>query len=158
MSRALGAPAAAATGAAATTLLAFDLDGVLYSSEPFLGDADGHQLAVASNGRTRYIETVLATCDLAPLFAPLITADQVGEKTAVLRRYLATLAVAPARAVMIGDRASDVSAARAVGCGFVGCDYGHGHRDEIAGAGPLVQRFADMPAAITTVLDGAQRS
>ena len=53
---------------------------------------------------------------------------------------------------MVGDRASDVDAARTVGCHFVGCDYGHGHRDEIEGAGPLVQDFADLPGVVEGLL------
>ncbi len=130
-------------------------EGRLYADVPAvlqaLRDA-GYQLAIASNGRSRYVETVLTTYDLAALFAPRVSADQVGDKTAILHRTLADLGVAPAHAVMIGDRATDRAAARAVGCGFVGCDYGHGHRDEIAGAGPLVQRFADVPAAVAAVL------
>lgn len=218
------------------TLLAFDLDGVLYSSEPFLGEAyreaiatvngrhpgafarvpataeilahvgwplpvifanlfpgaaaaplddlhaetldvicrrvaaregifypgvaatlralhdAGHRLCVASNGRTRYVETVIATYGVAGLFLPRVTADDVGDKTAILRHYLAALPVAPRRAVMVGDRASDVEAAHAVGCHFVGCDYGHGHRDEIAHAGPMVRDFAALPAVVADLL------
>ncbi|MBX3024135.1 HAD family hydrolase [bacterium] len=112
----------------------------------------GHALCVASNGRARYVETVLATCGVAELFLPRITADDVGDKTAILRHYLAILPAAPRRTVMVGDRASDVEAARAVGCHFVGCDYGHGHRQEIAAAGPLVADFAALPAVIAGVL------
>lgn len=112
----------------------------------------GHRLAVASNGRTRYVETVLATYDLTDLFADLVTADQVGDKIAVLRAYVQRLGVAARETVMIGDRASDVEAARAVGCHFVGCDYGHGYRHEIEGAGPLVGRFADLPGVIDAIL------
>jgi phosphoglycolate phosphatase len=218
------------------TLLAFDLDGVLYSSEPFLGEAyreaiadvnarhpgafarvpttaeilahvgwplpvifanlfpgvaaaalddlhaatlavicrrvaagdgvcfprvpdtlralraAGHTLCVASNGRTRYVETVLATYGVADLFLARVTADAVGDKTAILRHYLRALPADPRRTVMVGDRASDVDAARAVGCHFVGCDYGHGHRAEIAGAGPLVRDFADLPDVVAALL------
>jgi phosphoglycolate phosphatase len=116
-------------------------------------------LAVASNGRRLYIETVLETYGLAALFLPRITVDQIGDrspvsgrrtadKTAVLRAYLSSENVAPADTVMVGDRSSDVEAARGVGCRFVGCDYGHGHRDEIEGAGPIVRSFAELPAAI----------
>jgi phosphoglycolate phosphatase-like HAD superfamily hydrolase len=58
----------------------------------------------------------------------------------------------PRGVVMVGDRTSDVEAARAVGCHFVGCDYGHGYRHEIEAAGPLVNRFSDLPRAIAGVL------
>ena len=135
-------------------------DGVLYpdvAETLRLLRGRGHVLAVASNGRTRYVETVLATYGLSALFEPRITADMVGDKDAVLRAYLDRLANAPAATVMIGDRASDVDAARAVGCHFVGCDYGHGYRDEIAAAGPLVRRFADLPSVIEK-LEGAAPS
>jgi phosphoglycolate phosphatase len=114
--------------------------------------ADGYHLAIASNGRTRYVETVLATYGLSELFTPIVTADQVGDKLSVLRFHIYRLALAPQAVVMVGDRASDVEAARAVGCHFVGCDYGHGYRHEIEAAGPLVGRFADLPDAIRTVL------
>jgi len=115
--------------------------------------AAGHTLIVASNGRTRYVEAVLATYGVGDCFLPRVTADDVGDKTAVLRHYLAAVPATPARTVMIGDRASDVDAARAVACRFVGCDYGHGHRAEIEAAGPLVQRFADLPATLAAVLE-----
>jgi phosphoglycolate phosphatase len=112
----------------------------------------GFQLAVASNGRTRYVETVLATYGLGDLFIPRVTADMVGDKPSVLRFYCYRLGIEGDAVAMVGDRASDVEAARAVGCRFVGCDYGHGYRHEIAAAGPLVSRFTDLPAAIAGVL------
>jgi phosphoglycolate phosphatase len=117
--------------------------------------AAGLQLAVASNGRTRYVEAVLATYALGDLFIPRVTADMVGDKTSVLRFYCYRLGVAHEAVVMVGDRASDVEAARAVGCRFVGCDYGHGYRHEIETAGPLVSRFADLPPIIGGLMQPA---
>jgi phosphoglycolate phosphatase len=130
-------------------------EGILYPDVPATLHClrnEGHRLAVASNGRAPYVESVLRTYALADLFVPRVTADEVGDKAAVLRTYLERLAVSPARTVMVGDRSSDVEAARAVGCRFVGCDYGHGHRGEIEGAGPIVARFAELPAAIEQLL------
>jgi phosphoglycolate phosphatase-like HAD superfamily hydrolase len=117
--------------------------------------ADGYQLAVASNGRTQYVETVLTTYRLAELFIPRVTADMVGDKTSVLRFYVYRLALAADAVVMVGDRASDVDAARAVGCRFIGCDYGHGYRHEIEAAGPLVSRFADLRPTIGRLISPA---
>jgi phosphoglycolate phosphatase len=117
--------------------------------------ADGYRLAVASNGRTQYVETVLTTYRLAELFIPRVTADMVGDKTSVLRFYVYRLALAADAVVMIGDRASDVDAARAVGCRFIGCDYGHGYRHEIEAAGPLVGRFADLRPTIGRLISPA---
>jgi phosphoglycolate phosphatase-like HAD superfamily hydrolase len=130
-------------------------EGALYpdvaATLQMLRDA-GHTLCVASNGRTRYVETVLATYAIAGHFIPLVTADMVGDKVSILRFYRYRFALPAEQVVMIGDRASDVEAAQAVGCPFVGCDYGHGHRHEIEAAGPLVQRFADLPAVVAGVL------
>jgi phosphoglycolate phosphatase-like HAD superfamily hydrolase len=114
--------------------------------------AAGHVLAVASNGRTRYVEAVLSTYGLANLFVARIGVDQVRSKAAVLRGYLERLRRPVSKSVMVGDRASDVDAARAVGCAFIGCDYGHGYRHEIDGAGPVVSRFAELPELIAQVL------
>ena len=123
-----------------------DRQGILYDD---VGETlarlkrDGHTLVVASNGRRKYIETVLATYDIAERFEPVVTADEVGDKVAIVQGYVETFA--PLAAIMIGDRASDVEAARANRIPFVGCDYGHGHRAEIEGAGPIIERFADLP-------------
>ena len=115
--------------------------------------AAGYTLAVASNGRTRYVETVLATYGLADLFIPRVTADDGRRQD---RRSCATTCYRwPSirdAVVMVGDRASDVDAARAVGCRFIGCDYGHGYRHEIEHAGPLVRDFAALPGVIASLL------
>jgi HAD superfamily hydrolase (TIGR01509 family) len=108
-------------------------------------------LAVASNGRSRYVESVLRTYDLADLFDPRVTADHVGDKADILRAYLARHGLTPRDTIMIGDRTSDVEAARAVGCAFIGCDYGHGHRDEIEGMGPIVRSFRELPATVAAL-------
>ena len=117
--------------------------------------ADGLTLVVASNGRRPYVEAVLHTFGLARYFADLIAVDRVElmEKADLLRRYLVRHRLTPAQTVMVGDRASDVDAAQAVGCRFIGCDYGHGYRDEIAGAGLVVSAFDQLPGAITATRD-----
>ena len=117
----------------------------------------GLLLAVASNGRQQYIETVLSTYSIARHFLELATIESgvIENKAGILRAYLARHSLAPVRLVMVGDRSSDVEAAAAVGCHFIGCDYGHGYRDEIEGAGPIVSAFDQLPAAIAVVLTAA---
>jgi phosphoglycolate phosphatase len=112
----------------------------------------GHLLAVASNGRRRYVETVLATYALDTLFVAPITADEAGDKPAVLRGYLTRHGTSPLQTVMVGDRASDVEAAQVVSCHFIGCDYGHGYRRELEGAGPIVGQFREIPSAVAYLL------
>lgn len=110
----------------------------------------GLMLGVASNGRRHYVETVLRTYDLSRFFVELIAVERGtrDDKASVLRAYFERLGVGAAQTVMVGDRASDVEAAQAVGCAFIGCDYGHGYRAEIAAAGPTVASFAELPEAV----------
>jgi phosphoglycolate phosphatase len=116
--------------------------------------ARGLTLAIASNGRRRYIETVLAATRIAHHFTDLICigSDGIDTKADILRVYLARHGVTRDRLVMVGDRASDVEAAAEIGCYFIGCDYGHGHRSEIEGAGPLASAFDQLPDLIATTI------
>jgi phosphoglycolate phosphatase-like HAD superfamily hydrolase len=114
-----------------------------------LGDS-AYALGVASNGRHPYIAAVLDTYELRPCFVDLVAVES-GSKTTkadLLRAYVTRHAVEQGKLVMIGDRASDVEAARDLSCLFVGCDYGHGYRGEIEGAGPIISAFSDLPPAI----------
>lgn len=115
----------------------------------------GLSLAVASNGRRQYVDTVLSTYDIARYFSELVSVDggaRIKSKADILRAYLQRERRVPRQLVMVGDRASDVEAAQTVGCHFVGCDYGHGYREEIAGVGPVVASFDALPAVCEAVL------
>ena len=134
-------------------------EGVLFPGVPAtlakLQQAD-FRLAIASNGRRPYVEAVLAAHHIAPRFIPLATVDRgagIPDKAGVLRAYLEREALTAAQLLMVGDRASDVEAAAAVGCRFIGCDYGHGHRGELEGAGLIVSSFDKLPAAIAATLE-----
>jgi len=113
----------------------------------------GFELAIASNGRKRYIEAVLHRNRLAPYFIDRITVESSGisDKGQILRAYLIRESLAPSQLVMVGDRSSDVAAAVAVGCHFIGCDYGHGYRHEIQGAGPVVSAFSQLPESLAAI-------
>jgi phosphoglycolate phosphatase-like HAD superfamily hydrolase len=124
-----------------------------------LSDA-GCLLAVASNGRRRYVEAVLETHDLASHFVPRLSVDggqAPATKGDLLRTYMQRYNAGPARTVMVGDRESDVEAAAAVGCLFVGCDYGHGHRAEIEAAGPVLSSLAELPRVVRALITGGNR-
>jgi len=118
----------------------------------------GFVLALASNGRRLYLQTVLSTYALTELFIDIITADAAGDKATLLGLYLRQLGADPARTVMIGDRASDVEAAVANRTLFIGCDYGHGYRHEIESAGPVVSSFTALPGAIEALLAAPARA
>ncbi len=114
----------------------------------------GFLLAVASNGRRQYVEAVLSSYGLESSFVDLITVDSgsATSKSAILAAYLARHRVDPTALVMVGDRSSDVEAAASVGAHFIGCDYGHGYRPEIEGAGPIVSAFEQIPDEISAIL------
>jgi len=115
----------------------------------------GCTLVIASNGRHAYIEAVLESNHLTAYFADLLTVERgtMRTKADLLRGYRARYALPVERLLMIGDRASDVEAAAAVGCRFIGCDYGHGYRHEIEAAGSLVAAFDQLPAAVERLLE-----
>ena len=121
--------------------------------------ASGFLLAVASNGRRRYVETVLSSNRIARHFTAVITVDSgpINDKEQILHAYVERHGLTPQQIVMIGDRVSDVEAAVAVGCHFIGCDYGHGYRSEIEGAGPVVSTFDELPDVIAAILGTGRR-
>jgi len=124
-------------------------------------EGSGLSLAVASNGRRRYVAAVLSTYRIARHFIELVSVDggdRINSKADILRAYLGREHCSPTELVMVGDRASDVEAAQAVGCHFVGCDYGHGYREEIAGAGPVVASFDALPPVIQSLLSNQKRA
>ncbi len=128
-------------------------DGIVYPGVPETLERlarEGHTMVIASNGRRQYVETVLRSHGLARWFAPLLSLDGEGlpDKTALLRAYLQRHRIEPEDAVLVGDRASDVAAAAAVGCAFVGCAYGHGGGAEVEGRGPVVDSFSELPCAL----------
>ena len=56
----------------------------------------------------------------------------------------------PAAAVFVGDRRADAVAAREVGIPFIGCLYGYGNAEELAGADSL----AATPSELAELLLG----
>lgn len=131
-------------------------EGIVFPSVPATLarlQAQGFRLAVASNGRRQYVETVLSANGLGAYFPEVITVDDPPrrEKPDILRAYLRRYGVSPTAALLVGDRRSDVEAAAAVGSAFVGCDYGHGYRYEIEGAGPMIATFDELPGVVATL-------
>ncbi|KAI9031974.1 putative phosphatase [Hyaloraphidium curvatum] len=76
------------------------------------------------------------------------------DKGDLIEHLLAVEKLEPVRAVMIGDRGSDVSAAKRHGIPTVGVLWGYGSRDELttAGAAKLVAEPKDLVDAVEAVL------
>lgn len=91
----------------------------------------GVGLAITTNNAPRAVSEYLATRGLLDCFAPHIygrTRDPelLKPDPYCLNRALSAMGVAPARALMVGDSASDLTAARRAGVPFLG--YGHNDR------------------------------
>ncbi|MCR9218806.1 MAG: phosphoglycolate phosphatase [Alphaproteobacteria bacterium] len=114
----------------------------------------GRSLAVVTNKPTRAARLVLEALDLARWFAPehVIGGDDFPAKKpdpAPVRGALRRLGAPPEGAVMIGDSAADVGAARAAGLRSIAVGYGYaGGPAEALGADRLIARFDDLPAAL----------
>ncbi len=117
--------------------------------------ARGLPLAVGTTKPTARATLQLQACGLLPLFAHVQGTDPpLRPKPApdVVEVACRALGIAPARALMVGDTARDVGAARAAGCRAVVVAYGV-HRLQLArqlGADAVVHSLALLGAAATT--------
>ena len=77
-------------------------------------------------------------------------------KPELLAHILAQHSLSPSHCLMVGDRRYDMSGAHAVGMRGVGVLWGYGSRDELeaAGADQLVERPADLAAAVLAIVNG----
>jgi phosphoglycolate phosphatase len=118
--------------------------------------ARGLPLAVGTTKPTARASAQLSACGLLPHFAHVQGTDPpLRPKPApdVVVVACRALGVAPARALMVGDTARDVGAARAAGCRAVVVAYG-AHRLQLAtrlGADAVVHSLALLGAAATTI-------
>ncbi len=92
---------------------------------------DGFGLALISNCSRRYL---MAVCDHSSLwdyfdFSLCIEDIPRSEKAHLLREILEKTETLAGEAIYLGDRASDLQAARQVRCGFIGCLWGYGKNE-----------------------------
>lgn len=105
---------------------------------------EGAKLAVASNGQQGYIEAVVRSQGLEPLFSGLYSASGAGvaSKVDLVRGLLAE--IPHGRAAMVGDRHSDIEAGRENRLLCIGCAFGFGDEAELSGADFIVRSFPDI--------------
>lgn len=124
----------------------------VYPGIPDLLDAlvaDGVRLVLATSKPRVFAARILEHFGLDRAFAAIHGSELDGtrvHKTDLLPWILATEAIDPAAAVMIGDREHDVIGARAAGVASVGVAWGYGRDGELtaAGAARVVGRVADL--------------
>ena len=108
----------------------------------------GVTMGVCTTKKAEFAERILVMFGLRDHFTFVSGGDIGVRKHHQLRRLLDDGAVAT-DAVMIGDRASDIAAARATGLGAVAVLWGHGSLEELVGAGP--DRVLGAPAELWTL-------
>lgn len=111
--------------------------------------ASGWCLAVCTNKPIAATRVMLRELGLAPRFAHVMGGDSLASRKpdpAPVRALLAEAGVAAGAAVMVGDHANDILAARGAGVRSVFCAWGYG-RD--CGADVRAERPADLRGVIT---------
>lgn len=126
-------------------------DGIPEALEQFA--SRGVTLAVATSKPTTFAERILVHFELASFFSVVSGSALDGtrrHKRGIIDFALATLAVAPAQAVMVGDRAQDIVGAAGCGVRSVGVRWGYAEPGELeeAGAGRIVASPAELAPAI----------
>ena len=117
---------------------------------------DGRRLAVATSKPQAFAEPLLEAMGLRAHFDVVAGPDlsaRAEDKTETLGRALHTLG--PTRAVMVGDRSFDISAAHAHGLPAIGVTWGIGTPGELhdAGAERTIDSPDELPGAAAVLLD-----
>jgi phosphoglycolate phosphatase len=105
-----------------------------------------YKLFICSNGRKKYIESVLNYYKLNNCFDPVVTLEDllVNNKGELLKAIINDSKGPAENWIMIGDRLSDYNAAVYAGIKFIGCLWGHGNIDEIKNADWLIKEPKEL--------------
>ncbi len=113
------------------------------------------RLAVCTNKPEAAARKLLAAMGIADRFASIGGGDSFPSRKPDPAHLLATLATAGGTveaAVMAGDHANDVNAARAAGMPCIFCSWGYGTAAMAVGAASIAHRFSDLPEIATLLL------
>lgn len=104
------------------------------------------KLAVATNAGSGYMNHILDHFDVRRFFDDARCAGEegTGDKSVLIELILGRLEVEPSRAVMVGDRSTDVRGARGAGTLAVGCTWGFASLDELSDADETVDSFPGL--------------
>ena len=131
-------------------------DGVVETLERLAGR--GAILCVATNKRTDLSVALIAALGLERHFAVICGPDRVSARKpdgAHVREAVALAGGDPARAIMVGDGAPDVQAAKDAGVPCVVVSFGYTPISPAElGGDALIDRFAELEAAIDSLVVG----
>jgi phosphoglycolate phosphatase len=110
----------------------------------------GHHLAICTNKPQDLAVELLDALGLSALFLAVLGGDSLSVRKPDPRHLMATLdamGANPARALMVGDSANDVKAARGAGVPVVVVSFGYAHTAPAElGADAVIDTFAELPA------------
>ena len=111
----------------------------------------GHALVFLSNCRNAYRDAVRRAFGFDAYFDAYYTAEQFHEipKEQIFESIRADF---PGPYVVVGDRDKDLAVARVHGLPSIGCLYGYGSREELAGATYLAGAPSDIPSLVEAAL------
>ena len=121
--------------------------------------SEGWRLAVCTNKPAAAARSLLATLDLLQHFAAIGAGDSFPVRKPDPAHLLATLKAAggePAHAVMAGDHANDIAAARGAGLPCIFAAWGYGPPSMAAGAAAVAHDFAELAALARQLMAGPQ--
>jgi phosphoglycolate phosphatase-like HAD superfamily hydrolase len=115
----------------------------------------GWKSMIASNGQYKYLNAIIETYALTPFFVhganpTVVNYHDICTKSDILASYVKDLGIDKERDrfIMVGDRGSDMKAARDNGAFFIGCAFGHAEDSEIRGADEIVHSFGGISALL----------
>ncbi len=105
----------------------------------------GINLAFITNADRTYLEAVSKAYGLDRMFSFMMSAEEAnGGKLELVKLAIKNFDVKPNEAIVIGDRASDLDAARKAGCISVAALYGFGKEEELANADFKIRKIEEL--------------
>ncbi|PTW40841.1 HAD-IA family hydrolase [Rhodovulum kholense] len=119
-----------------------------------LAGVEGMELGIATGKSRRGLDAILEAHGLSGQFATRQVSDDHPSKPhpSMVLAALAETGVAPDRAVMIGDTEFDMEMGRAAGVRTLAVAWGYHPADRLGAADAVVERFADLPAAVLALV------
>ncbi|MBN1499641.1 MAG: HAD family hydrolase [Spirochaetes bacterium] len=116
----------------------------------------GVRMVIASNGSLSYLKTILKSKNLEHYFEDeIITIDNAAilNKNDIIKKYIEKYPDC-GRYIMIGDRLSDLNAARTNGIYFIGCAFGHAGDEEFKDEKYIAHSADDLLKSIMKITEG----
>ena len=108
---------------------------------------EGRFLSVISNKFAAHCRKLLAVLGVSGHFGAVLGADSLPFRKPSpepVLRLLADLGMSAAETAIVGDSSNDIIAGKGSGVVTIGCTYGYGDMDELAGADYRIDSFAEL--------------